>query len=609
MKKIGNFELKLFLEQVLLSFSGSLKLLLLLFIVSPLFSVEKNVRLYVHDMDHNPIRQIEKGIPFLLQVVVDNINGAEEPNHIPGFEKFQVTRYGSSQSTNIINGQRTDRTIFNFALRAESFGTFQLGPLSIQDKQGNVVVSDVAHVVVGDTTVAHSIKKSPFFLETRVDKKSLYVGEELLVKIRFYYVNEFENLRIVDPKFEGFVIGEISQEPVVGKEMVRGLEYRYQEWLIKVHPKKAGALIVPSVQAVFRVAADFSQNIMGIFDMFGMSSEKTVQSPARSIDVVPLPQSEFFKNVTAVGDFDRAVFSLNQSKGEVGEGMVATCVVSGSGNFEMIKAPELQLPAGLKYYEANSSLRKIENNKQEKTFEYIVQAEHSGDFVIPAQEFKYFDVVEKKYKKLLTNEALLKVVEDVPAFQENEETAGGGRPVSSPLKDTAPSYTFKEGEINYVVETGLVFNPGSVIIEGLLFWLIKLLIFLSSLILLFLLYKNYIEAFWYKTSWSYYISMRWMLYKAIRNQNVLELYGLFEQVCKHFNIELQGQSIVDGFKKAKVPDVKLQEWKLFVKTLLEVVFFEKHSFVKDKLLILEQGRYWMLELLKVCYNMPQKKDK
>ena len=347
MKKIGNQGFMLFVFSILFSFS------------SILFCSDKNIRLYIQDMEQNPIRQAERGVPFLLQVVVDNMNGVLAPENVPGFEQFQVTRYGSSQSTNIINGQRTDRMIFNYSLRADATGTFRLGPLSLKDKNGAMITSQSIQVVVGDQTIAHSIKKQPYFLDTQIDKKSLYVGQELILKIKFYYAAEFENLKIVQPKFEHFVVGQTTSEPVTGIETIRGADYHYQEWQLQVYPEKIGLLTIPPVQAVYHVASDFSHGFMGMFDMFGMTSEKTVQSHARSVDVMPLPESKMYKNITAIGQFDSATLVLKQNKGEIGEGIVATCTVSGDGNFTMMKHPPLKLPEGLKYYESNSSVQKL----------------------------------------------------------------------------------------------------------------------------------------------------------------------------------------------------------------------------------------------------------
>lgn len=587
MKKIG----KVFATFLLWSFCFSF-----------LISADKNIRLYIQDMEQNPIRQVEKGVPFLLQVVVDNMQGVKQPEDISGFENFKVTRYGASQSTNIINGQRTDRMIFNYGLNAEKLGTFSLGPVFMRDKDGVEVSSDVVHIIVGDKTIAHSVKKMPYFLETQVDKKLLYLGEELLVKIRFYYTSAFENLQFINAKFENFIIGEISQNNVVGKETIRGGEYNYQEWLIKLYPEKTGTLIIPSMQVAFRVAADFSQNLMGIFDMFGMSSEKRVQSAARSVDVISLPESKNYKHVTAVGKFDQAVFALKQNKADVGEGIVATCSVSGVGNFEMIKAPLLQLPAGLKYYEANSSISKLENGRQEKIFEYIVQAEHSGDFVIPSQKFVFLDVEQKDYKSLSTNEVGLKISGGaVPVVSKNEERVAGNDIASKALDGTSVNYVFKEGEIDYVVESGLISAPSHSMISNVLSGIILFLMVLACLVVLIVLYKKYFGISWHETYWGYYVFVQWQLYKISRKKSVPELYALFEQVCGRFHVKLQGHIIVDAFKKAKLSDAKIAEWQNFLKELFIFVFAKKENVQKDKEEILQQGQYWIKELLRVLF--------
>lgn len=587
MKRIGSF-----LLAILFSFS--------------LFCADKNIHLYIQDMAQNPIREIEKGVPFLLQIVVENMNGIDEPESILGFENFQVTRYGSSQSTSIINGQRTDRIIFNFGLSAQKLGTFKIGPLSMQDAAGAEVKSGVVQVVVGDKTVAHSVKRQSFFLETQVNKKNLYVGEELLIKVRFYYINDVENLNIIRPKLEGFILANISSEPASGAEVIKGEEYHYQEWLITAYPEKTGTLIVPPVQAVFRSVSDFSQGFMGIFDMLGMSSEKTVQAAARSVDVVALPESRQYKNISAVGQFDQAVFALMQNKGDVGEGVIATFTVSGAANFPMIKAPELHLPAGLKYYESSSSVRALEESKQEKTFEYIIQAEQPGEFVIPSQQFIYFDSTEKKYNSLSTSETVLKINGDALVLKKSDDEETSDNPLSSSLNEGS-NYVFKQDQIDYVLDSGFESYATNIFFGKVLSWLLAALIIFSCLILLLGLYSTYVGISWHETYWGYYFFVRWQLWKIARNQDMFAMYELFQQISNHYHLELQGEILADVLKKANLSDVKLQEFSQFLQSLLFLVFAKQQSIAKNKEQVLGQGKYWALELLKACRNISSDK--
>lgn len=582
MKKIGNI--------ILFSLFSSI-----------VVSHDKAIQLYVQDMQQNPIRQIEKAVPFFLQVVVENMDGVLQPEQISGFEHFQVTQQGASRSTNIINGHRTDRIIFNYILRAEQTGTYRLGPVSLNDSDGTVVKSNSISVVVGDHTVTHDIKKQPFFLETRIDKKVVYVGQELKVFIRFYYVNDFENFRFGETKFEKCTMGEITQTPGDGKETIKGQDYRYKEWCIKVYPEITGVLVIPAIQAGFKNSYDFTQGLMGLFDIFGMSSEKVVQSSARSVDVLPLPESQQYKHVSAVGIFDRAIFELKKTKGEVGEGVVATLLVTGFGNFDMMKSPLLKLPDGLKHYEANSSIKKLEQEKQEKIFEYIVQADQSGEFAIPEQTFVYFDPQQKSYKTLQTNKTTLKVVGDAVPHKKNDDTAQKTEttvPIVSQAVDK--SYVFKPDQIDYVIQT----IPSDRLTDGIfsktISWLLWLLGLLALCLGLYWLYQVYVGISLYDTYWGYYFVV-WLQLRSIeKKQDINGLYQLFEQIFQRFGLELHGSEVIMLLKKNNVSDAKIQEWQLFVQQLLAMVFSKQSDNQHEKQQLLQQGAYWIKQVLLSC---------
>lgn len=590
MKKIGNI--------ILFSLFSSI-----------VVSHDKAIQLYVQDMQQNPIRQVEKAVPFLLQVVVENMDGVLQPEQISGFEHFQVTQQGASRSINIINGHRTDRIIFNYILRAEQTGTYRLGPVSLNDSDGTVVKSNPISVVVGDQTVTHDIRKQPFFLETRIDKKIVYVGQELKVFIRFYYVNDFENFRFGETRFEKCTMGEITQTSEDGKETIKGQDYRYKEWCIKVYPEKTGVLMIPSIQAGFKNSYDFSQGLMGLFDVFGMSSEKVVQSSARSVDVLPLPESQQYKHVSAVGIFDRATFEIKKIKGEVGEGVVATLLVTGSGNFEMMKAPALNLPHGLKHYEANSSVKKLESEKQEKIFEYIIQADQPGEFAIPAQTFVYFDPQQKSYKTLQTNKTTLKIVGDAVPHKKNDDTAQKKEadvPIVSQAADK--TYVFKPDQIDYVIQTIPSDRLADGILSKIISWLLWLFGLLALCLGLYWLYQVYVGISLYDTYWGYYFVV-WLQLRSIeKKQDINELYQLFEQIFQRFGHELQGSGVIMLLKKNNVSDDKIQEWQLFVQQLLAMVFSKQSDNQYEKQQLLQQGTYWIKQVLRSCWHIKKYKN-
>ena len=286
MKKIGNF-------------------LLLFFSLFPVLSIasDTTARLYVLDMQQNPIQQAEQAVPFLVQVVVDNGAVAAEPE-FQGSKDFQLQSHGSSSSISITNGRRSERKIFNYIAVANQKGTFSLGPVSIQLSNGKKIEAASVSVRVGDRAVAHTAKSKPFFLTTELDKKRVYLGQEIVATIRFYFSEEWQDLKMLQPAFEGFAVGDLARVETTGTETITGREYQYQEWKLSLYPEKLGTVVVPSMQVTFLSLAQQHHGFGSLFDFFGMNSQQIAESPARSIEVVDLPQSPSGQQVSAVGSFD-----------------------------------------------------------------------------------------------------------------------------------------------------------------------------------------------------------------------------------------------------------------------------------------------------------------
>lgn len=557
------------------------------------------VRLFMQDLNHNSIRQAEKAVPFILQVVADNIEGAQRPYAIKGLEVFDMLEESSSQSTTIVNGQRNQRIVHNYIVKSDKTGTFTIGPVEIKNNESKVIVSEPLQVRIGDQVITHNLKKQPYFLEVKLNKKSLYVGEELLIKIRFYYVDEFQNLRIVKPDLQGFFVESDVSQSVVGTDKMNGDDYNYQEWILKVFPEQTGTLIIPPFQAVFMMPANFQQGLLGLFDVFSMSSERIVHAPARSVDVLALPESDVYKDVTAVGRFNNVSFELGNLSAEVGEGVVGIYKIFGVGNVESFKAPLLILPNGLRYYESNSSVKKINNDLFEKTFEYILQADKPGTFEIPKQVFNYFDNKEQKYKQLYTNNSFISIKDTVLSSNQLEK-----QQEEQSVKKYQNNYVFKDNQIDFVYQNYLYHEQSNTILPYILFWLLMLFGWLSFIILVYWLYCTYIGIKILELYWIYYLVVRIKLVQSVRRKNVQNIYKNFYDVSKRYSFDLQSEEIIEYFKKNHKSSEFILQWKNFVADLLHEVFASNnsHNQLTEKKL-LEQSVYWMKELLRYCYTL------
>lgn len=572
-------------------------LLVLCFITTTLFG-NQAVRLYTQDLKQNPIRQAEKSVPFILQIVADNIEGPQRPSDIQGFDDFDVTEYGSSQSTTIVNGQKSQRVTYNYVLKGDKVGSFKIGPVEIKDRAGKVIASEVLRIRVGDQVVAHTVKKQPYFLQVDVDKKSLYVGQELFVKIRFYYIDDFQSLRIVKPDLDEFSIDAINDKPLEGIDKINGDEYHYQEWTLKAYPEKVGTLIIPPFQAVFMMPANFQQGLLGLFDVFSMSSERVVQASPRSIDVQALPVSEKHKDVTAVGQFNKASFAVGKKEADVGEGVVATFKVVGIGNIESFKAPVLTLPDGLRYYESNSSVKKIDDTFFEKTFEYILQGDRAGDFEISQQTFTYFDIQNKDYKSLKTNAVQVTMLSSEITPSKTEEAKEDQQTIVS--SQSQSKYAFKDNQVDFVHESGWMHEDSTSIVASLLPWLLMLFGWLSLLALLYWVYCLYIGIKVTDLYWVYYLMIRIQVLQVARRQDIQGLYQLYYGMGKRYGFDLQSEDIVRYFKDTGKSKEYIEKWHTFVTSLMHVIFSSEKNQKRMRLYVMSHAVYWVRELLQYC---------
>jgi len=81
--------------------------------------------------------------------------------------------------------------------------------------------------------------------------------------------------------------------------------------------------------------------------------------------------------------------------------------ITGTGNVKILEAPKLKLPSDFEQYDPKVKediTRSGEMINGTKTFEWLIVPRYPGDKKIPALEFTYFDIGQKRYITLRTNE-------------------------------------------------------------------------------------------------------------------------------------------------------------------------------------------------------------
>ncbi|QRN99830.1 protein BatD [Archangium violaceum] len=282
---------------------------------------------------------------------------------------------------------------------------------------------------------------SDLFLRATLDKKQVYVGEQVTLSLYIYSRVDLSSVDAVTmPKLEGFWSEDVESPTQLSGEqrIVNGVPYR--TYLLRrraIFPVKSGTLSITAAEA----------DITTGFLFAGHRVHRV--SNALDVEVKPLPPGAP-KGMSGanVGDWKLSL-DVSQTKVELGQPVTVKIILEGSGNVKNVTPPRLEAPAALKVYEPKTSDKVVPNKwriQGSRVQEYLVMPQRTGSFTLPALEFPYFDPKTGRYAVSRTEPVELTVepgaggvasapaasptqLADAASEQKNVLTAGGLRPL------------------------------------------------------------------------------------------------------------------------------------------------------------------------------------
>ncbi|MGJ8638591.1 MAG: BatD family protein [Opitutaceae bacterium] len=236
--------------------------------------------------------------------------------------------------------------------------------------------------------------------------KELYVGQAAPINLKLY-VHEKARYRGYDDftrNADGFTMGDLPE----GSESVERVgDYRYKviTWPLIITPIQGGE---QDLNFEFSVVADLpsQQNRRSPFggslfnDFFSTRSERfNLFNEPTKINVLQLPEADQPKSFSgAIGDFSIQV-TTDAKDSRVGEPIMLSLKVSGSGNFDRINGPTLPESPLWRNYSPEASMVPSPTNplKGMKRFDYVFIPQKAGKLTLPEVEFSFFDPKDKEY--------------------------------------------------------------------------------------------------------------------------------------------------------------------------------------------------------------------
>ena len=281
------------------------------------------------------------------------------------------------------------------------------------------------------------IKKN-MFVRAEVDKTSCYVGEPVVATFKLYTRLKSESNMTKNPSFNGFSVIDLQQPNDMSYhiEKFNGREYNvYTIRKAQLYPLLPGNLelgiaeIENNVHFIKAEYVDQQNNLMN--DMFrdfantiipaeGMEDHKvTLQNKPLTILVKPLPDANKpanFKGAVGIFEIETRVEKNNFSTDDDGK---LAIIISGSGNLQMINAPEIAWPEGIEGFDSKVTDDLYKGTvpvSGRKIFEFPFTVSKPGSYIIPAITFSFFNNKEATYKTITTKQLSITV------------TKGSGKP-------------------------------------------------------------------------------------------------------------------------------------------------------------------------------------
>lgn len=446
-------------------------------------------------------------------LVVSLVNAQKASvTEITGLENFDVLSTGQSTSTQIINGDISNRKDLRYVIIPKQTGTFTLQ--AKVEYNGQTYLTNALQVTVSESASGEETEN--LFIKPVLSDGEMYLGQKAVLTYELYSRYNIENFGFLDNiAIDGFICADIPEDQLqAGYVYLNGNKYvMYETRQLLLSPMKAGTYTIPSFSFQVNVSTG---------DFFSSSKPVYLKTEPLELTVKPLPSPPAdFSGVVGKLNVD-AAYSRQQLN--YGDSLTLRITASGSCNLDPLTRIFTGDVDGFAVYETQKNMEDgVENNQyhSKKEFEIILVPETTGDLSIPPVFLTFFNPETDAYERVEIPGTTITVLGEAPAAQAPAQT--GYTPVET-VRIEQVSYNTRDGEyltLQLKKETFIA-----------VLLVIGMLLILALAAILFLRWRRKQNNTLYK------------LYQQIqRSGDRNEIYNLFSAMMKDcFNISLKAST-------------------------------------------------------------------
>jgi tetratricopeptide (TPR) repeat protein len=359
-------------------------------------------------------RHLARGEEAFLEIILP-----ERPTEflpapvIPSIPEVAIRATAPSAIPRQIEGRRVEY-FFQYAIQSYDVGLHTIPPVQMvlngfktRTEPIEFVVFDPAELQWSEIAVAGRMMR--YAAGFRILKASPYEGESVPAELKLYVPQEVamtvEDWGIPELERDGVACWRMQPSSMKGKLNVLSHQYTAVAYPTVLRATRSGKVVLGPAKLRLSSTQLIVDRVLQRFTV-----ETFLQIPKLEFETTPLPPGAPAGFANAIGSF---TLSANASETEVREGdpISVELMVTGSGNLDTLRPPQLQEAKEWKIYEATTAQRGDErrNHSGFVIFQQLIKPLKKQG-VIPPFRLDYFDPVLKQYRTLKTAPIPLKIL-------------------------------------------------------------------------------------------------------------------------------------------------------------------------------------------------------
>ncbi len=296
----------------------------------------------------------------------------------------------SQSSMKMINGKMTQEHVKKQIVTFTPNKAMTIPAFSIQ-VDGETLKTDPIEIKVVKAAAPTPGTSRKFSLDMVTNKKSVYVGEPLLLSVYFNESRQSDLMKVAyqKPEVKDFFVKEVGEEKTYHKGGYLVHELRYL-----LTPKYEGNLTIEPARAKVAERGRRKDDFFGTF--FDTPVWSQIVSSRVNVDVKPAPEE-----TDLVGDLTLKE-TIDAVKVKANKPVNLTITISGEGNLEEFEGPSYDIDGVTIYSDDAKVESRLSGAELISSWEkkYVFIADHN--FTIPSRSFSLFDYKSGKVKTLQT---------------------------------------------------------------------------------------------------------------------------------------------------------------------------------------------------------------